>query len=475
VEAEPKYRIISLEIENYKRIKAVFIRPKRAGLTIIAGRNAQGKSTVLDAIAAALGGRGYEDEEPLRRGAVRGSIKITLGVGGKETHGILRDEKEIEAAKADGAEIVQLIIEKKITAKGTYLEVRNAPGGKPLSSPQAILDALKGGTSFDALAFARMSPKEQEAVLRRVTGLDFTDLEKQEAEIREQRTTIGRSVKQAEAVLASMPRFPDAPLSEISLLDLSNELEGAGRHNADVRQFQAVVERWTGLVREGAERQATCSARVREIQATLDRAKAELNLAADELSRRQENLKGAVQAAAEAKPVDTGAIQARMVDAQETNKQVRANLAHKTSKNTLATLTLRHADLETALEKVATLRQERLLAVNMPIKGLGFSPLGVTFNDLPIAQAAESEKLKVSVAIGAALNSRLRTITIHDGEKLDDDGMAFLEQFAEEHDLSILIERVGTEEGEAAVVIEDGEVRPAEVVKAKPAGKAAKA
>lgn len=52
--------INKLEIENVKRIKAVKIEPSASGLTVIGGNNNQGKTSVLDSIAWALGGNKYK-------------------------------------------------------------------------------------------------------------------------------------------------------------------------------------------------------------------------------------------------------------------------------------------------------------------------------------------------------------------------------------------------------------------------------
>ena len=57
-------KINKLEIENVKRIKAVKIEPTKNGLTIVGGNNNQGKTSVLDSIAWALGGDRYK---PYRR------------------------------------------------------------------------------------------------------------------------------------------------------------------------------------------------------------------------------------------------------------------------------------------------------------------------------------------------------------------------------------------------------------------------
>ena len=44
-------KINKLEIENVKRVKAGRMEPSANGLTVIGGKNNQGKTSVLDAIA----------------------------------------------------------------------------------------------------------------------------------------------------------------------------------------------------------------------------------------------------------------------------------------------------------------------------------------------------------------------------------------------------------------------------------------
>lgn len=75
-------KINALEIENVKRVKAVSLKPAESGLTIIGGRNGQGKTSVLDAIAWALGGDKHRPSEAARDGSVLPpSLKVTLSNG----------------------------------------------------------------------------------------------------------------------------------------------------------------------------------------------------------------------------------------------------------------------------------------------------------------------------------------------------------------------------------------------------------
>ena len=71
-------KISSFEIENVKRVKAVAYEPTQNGLTVIGGRNGQGKTSVLDAIAWALCGGWRGDRFRCRRKSERRSEREHL-------------------------------------------------------------------------------------------------------------------------------------------------------------------------------------------------------------------------------------------------------------------------------------------------------------------------------------------------------------------------------------------------------------
>ena len=75
-------KINKLEIENVKRVKAVKIEPTPAGLTVVGGKNNQGKTSVLDSIAWALGGEKHRPSQPQREGSVLPpTLKVQLSNG----------------------------------------------------------------------------------------------------------------------------------------------------------------------------------------------------------------------------------------------------------------------------------------------------------------------------------------------------------------------------------------------------------
>lgn len=75
-------KITNLELENIKRIKAVQLTPSESGLTVIGGNNGQGKTSVLDGIAWALGGDKFKPSQPQRDGSViPPHLRVTLSNG----------------------------------------------------------------------------------------------------------------------------------------------------------------------------------------------------------------------------------------------------------------------------------------------------------------------------------------------------------------------------------------------------------
>jgi recombinational DNA repair ATPase RecF len=151
-------KIVRLESTNYKRLKAVEIAPDPDGnLVIVAGKNGQGKTSILDSITAALGGvNAKTTPKPIRDGEERAEI-------------ILETE--------------DLIVTRRFTASGSTLTVKS-PDGAVYPKGQAKLDDLLGRLSLDPLAFTQLSDKDQLSTLLDLVELPF-DPDKLAAERKE--------------------------------------------------------------------------------------------------------------------------------------------------------------------------------------------------------------------------------------------------------------------------------------------------
>ncbi len=409
-------KIVQLTAENIKRLKAVQITPD-GNTVVIAGRNAQGKSSVLDAIWMALAGGAATKEttRPIRDGETKASVVLDLG---------------------------DLVVTRRWTSAGTSLEVA-AQDGARYSSPQTILDGLIGRLSFDPLAFAEQDAKHQLQMLLDIVDLPFdpVELDAKRRGVFERRTDVNREVKRLEAQLAGLPRVPDdTPDVEVSAAALAIELREAEDE-----------ERRRETLKQDGERVAD----------EIERLKLELAAAEASLAAAREAF------AALPDPVDLAPIRARLEVADATNAAVRV-------KHDRARLDAELADQRAAADagtaELAEIDRSKAAAIadaKMPLEGLSFDEEGVLYQGVPFSQASSAERLRVGIAMAMALNPKIRVIRITDGSLLDSENLALIEEMAGEHDFQIWIERVD-ESGTVGVTIEDGQVveQPAEVVAA---------
>lgn len=415
-------KILSLRAENVKRLRAIEIEPD-GSMVIVGGRNGAGKSSVLDSIAYALGGRALCPAEPIRRGETTARARVDLG---------------------------DLVIERTWTEKGTYLSVKTAEGFAA-PSPQAVLDKLVGRLSFDPLAFVAMPPREQVEALRELVGLDFGELDADRDQLYRDRTNTGRDVKRIEGQLASMPEDADAPAKLVAVRDLMEELREARDHNAELDRFE----------RERAQHASTVDARNREIDEFDAKIKA-LHVAREAAWLDREDLELSIEGLDDQiehfDAADTGAIEHQIADADNANERHRLAVARRTVSEQLAESRGAYQRATTAIEALDEQKRQALAGAVFPVDGLSFDDAGVLLNGIPFDQASSAEQLRVSVAMGLAANPELRVLLIRDGSLLDTDNLRLVAEMASAADAQVWVERV-SEDGEGvSVMIEDGEV-----------------
>lgn len=399
-------KIIELRAENFKRLRAVEIAPDGT-LQVIGGRNAQGKSSVLDAIWSALGGGKANPEKPIRDGEQKATVSLDLG---------------------------DLKITRTWTGKGTTLKVENADGAA-YKSPQGMLDSLIGQLGFDPLAFTRLKPREQREELLRLVDLpiDLDDLERQRATVYDQRTEIGRQGK----AIGDVTVDDTLPTKETSATDLIAQIEAA----QEVARHNSAVE----LAREQAAN------KIADLETQIANLNRELVAAKNEYG----NLDAEYQALMA--PADVDDLRGRLSEVEELNQQIRANNIARERKAEQDRL---RTEYEQYTEKIAALDREKadaLAKAAFPVDGLGFDDTSVTYQGVPLSQASSAEQIRVSLAMGMALNPKLKVLMIKDGSLLDTDSMTAIREQVAEKGFQVWIERVGDADL-GAVVIEDGEI-----------------
>lgn len=463
-------RIIGLEVENFKVLRAVQIEPA-AHLVTVGGKNGQGKSSVLDAIWVALAGKAKSPAKPIREGEEQCRIVLILGNGQEP----------------------ELIVTRTFNAKegGRFtdtIKVESGDGRQRYNSPQAMLDELLGAIGFDPLEFIQKKPDDQAQMLLGLVPLpiDLDALAREDTADYDNRRDINRDAASLDAQVKAIVVPDDLPEDAPDRAALTTKLAEASDHNigierernARVQERQAISAR---VQAAESERGNAIDLRERAEQLMRDAAAADERAAAiDTEIEKREAAAAALPDLAE--PIDTEAVRRQLQEADA----VLAGLDAKARKAALIKqLDAKLAESESLTKAMAdreAKRRDVLAKARMPIEGLGFAinekgkPV-VLMGGQPFDQASSAEQIRASTAIAMAANPELRVLRIKDGSLLDDDAMAQIASMAEDEDFQLWVERVG--DGGVGIVMEAGAVKGAPAIereeKPAPKSKARKA
>lgn len=474
-------KIVKLVSENVKRLTAVAIEPGEGALVTIGGKNGAGKSSVLDSIAYALGGKELIPAVPIRAGEREARVMVDLG-DVVVTRTFRRDivacatcgHNAENHSKAGGYGCqVQVDPEGELCPCAllvpvwgetrSSLTVKNKEGAV-YPSPQAMLDKLLGRLTFDPLAFARQAqeePRRAAETLRKLTNLDFAPLEARRKALFDERTLANRTAKAIEGQLAGMARHEGVPAEVIGNDAVQAELEAAEHLRRQAQTKNAAARE---ADRSFIELSTIQSGEEKELEAL----KAQVARLEQRIASRHDELKSAIErralALTEAELAmrlvpDVAAINARLAEIAVTNQRVRENAQYA---ERLEQLARAEAEAERLTDEIAALDAQKaaaLAAAPFPISGLGLGDEGVLFGGVPLEQASSSEQLRVSVAIGLALNPSLKVLLVRNGNLLDEDGIAALAEMAAAAGAQVWMEFVTADAAGVTVMIEDGHAR----------------
>lgn len=422
-------KILSLQTSNVLRLKAVYIEPQDPVVELV-GANASGKTSILRTIEMGIGGKDYIPAVPVHEGADKGETTITLSNG--------------------------WTIKRTFQTNGnSYLTLTSADGGT-FKSPQAMLDSL-GKIAFDPFAFIR-EPKQQAPVLRRMLGLDFTAHDAQHAKLYAERTAVNKRLVEMRGAVSQMPEYKDAPAAEVSSADILAAIEKAQLFNQtgvslDAKMTQAVNESLAAM-REHTQ----AAAQVKALEDQLATARVRLVAAENAKVTAKQGEDAAVAAVKAFTPMDVTPLKTQLQTVEQTNAKVRANAARAKA---VAEGKAKAAESESLTKQLTDLdakKAQALADAKFPVPGLGFKDDVVTYKGFALTEASTAEQQRVSIAIGAALNEKLRVMLIRDGSLLDDSSMAVLRTMARELDLQVWVEVVLREGDDTTgkIVVEDG-------------------
>jgi len=427
--------ILQLTCENIQRLSAVSIRPDGSSLVIVAGQNEAGKSSCFDAIEMALGGEKTIPPAPVRRGQPKGKVIVDLG---------------------------DMIVTRTFTQSGGSALTVTSRDGAEYPSPQALLNGLYSKLTFDPLAFSLADPPKQAVTLRAIAKINTSDLEEKRKEAFDERTIVNRDVTRLKGAIEKAPKHADAGVEVETFDALSTSLADADSL-ADAAAKADMALSSARSVRTAAERRVGLAAKtLQEAQAALEAAEAESEEASMALAMSEDEEKAkasAVIAAKKAVP-DRAALRAQISTIEARNQKVSQNKARAELETSRDEQQAKADALTAMITRCDAEKVERLTSATFPVEGLGLDDNGVTWQGLPFEQASTAIRTRVSVAIGAALNPKLKVCLVRGGNDLDETNLALLAQFAEEAGMQIWLERIVGAKGDGlmTVLIVDGTV-----------------
>lgn len=412
-------KINQLELENVKRIKAVALAPSETGLTIIGGRNGQGKTSVLDAIAWALGGEKYRPSQAQRMGSVLPPhLKLTLSNG-----------LTVERGGKNGA-----------------LKVLDPSGRK---GGQQILNEFVEQLALDLPKFLQASEKEKAEILLQVIGVGdrLTELDRQASEIYNRRHAIGQIADQKTKFAREMPDWPDVPEEPVSAGDLIRQQQEILARNGENQRKRSEAAR----ISEEYNRQY---GKVKALETELAEAMAKLD-------RLTKDLDTAQKSAADLQDESTAELEENIRSIEEINVKVRANLDKAKAEEDAQACRDQYDGLTRELESVRAQRQDLLRGAALPLEGLSVDDGRLTYQGKNWDSMSGSDQLKAATAIVRAVNPRCGFVLLDKLEQMDLDTLRDFGAWLEGEGLQVIATRVSTG-GECSVIIEDGMVTAAE-------------
>lgn len=408
-------KINKLEIENVKRVKAVTIEPTSNGLTILGGNNNQGKTSVLDAIAWALGGNKYKPSKPARDGSMNPpTLRLELSNG--------------------------LIVERK--GKNSDLKVTDPSGQK---AGQQLLDSFVEELALNLPKFIESSAKDKANTLLQIIGVGekLWELDRKEEQLYNERRTIGQIADQKKKYAAEQPQYPEAPNELVSIADLIHEQQeilARNGENAKKRQNRENIVNSLHL----------SEARLKQLKEQLAQEEATHESLMSDYIAANKSIEDLVDES-------TDEIESSIANIEEINRKVRANLDKEKAEEDAKQYGSQYDQLTKEIEDVRDERTSLLDSADLPLPGLSVEDGELVFEGQKWDNMSGSQQLRVATAIVRKLKPECGFVLLDKLEQMDIPTLTEFGKWLESEGLQAIATRVSSGE-ECQIIIEDGYV-----------------
>ena len=407
-------KILKLVAENFKKLSAVEITPD-GNVVVISGKNGAGKSSVLDAIEAALCGGRTLPKQPIKTGEIRAKVEVDMG---------------------------EYKVTRKFFGATSTLTVETTGETKAkISSPQAFLDEVVGNLSFDPLAFLNKQPAEQRNTLMDFLRLNLEEYANKIATIKTQRSNIRKDKERYLHETESLVFTPNLPSAKVSSDTLLEELSAIYGHNQKCREVET----------DNAVRKSRLESIEQEIRAA-EKLIRDWQHRLEGLQTNKFEMVKSIQTVDLAK--NPAEVEAKLKSLSATNEAIRTNAQKTKALKVYHDCTGEYTRLGDEIKIVENQKTRKLAETVMPVKGLTILSDGLAFDGIPLEQVNTAKQLEICVSISMVMNPKLKVLRIN-GNDLDTASLLAIGKIADNQGYQIWIEKV-SDDDKIGFYIEDG-------------------
>lgn len=421
--------IASLELENVKRVRAVSLSPAPEGLTVIGGRNRQGKTSVLDAIAWALGGDRFRPDKPNRDGAMTPArLRVELSNG--------------------------LVVERK--GKNGSLTVTDPDGRR---AGQQLVNGFVETLALDLPRFMGGTDRERADALLRVIGVG-DELARLDSQIRskyEERHSVGQMATRKRKAAEDMPSYPEAPLEPVSVAELVMEQQAILARNGENQRKRARADELTRAARDARRALETQSARISELERQLEAAREEFDRMLEGAREAEADAATAAKTAEQLEDESTEEVEASIAAIEATNEMVRTNMARAAAEAEAEALEGEYRSLDAEVQRLRDERVALLEGADLPLPGLSVQDGLLYYRGAAWGDMSGADQLRVATAIVRRVKPECGFVLVDKLEQMDAGTLSDFAAWCREEGLQVIGTRVGADDT-CTVVIEDGYV-----------------
>lgn len=405
-------RVVQLRISGFKGITVADITPPETGVVVVSGKNGAGKSSLLDAIAVALGG-GPENRKiakPISQGRNRSQVVVDLG---------------------------DIVVTREWQGESSWLTVTN-PDGTERRSPQTLLNSLLGKLSFDPTEFLNKEPSRQRDMLLQATGLGqiVNDIDQRRKNVRDERLLNNRRLRTLQAELDSqVAPDPETPIDEVTVSELVADIRATENTNQQILAARRRLEQLEASIAETKQR-------IADMQESL---------AVQEFEYSE------TEPVAQQSTTDISALERSVADINDTNARIRAARRYRETQQALQETKGLVEQCDQQLNALDSEKERALAEADLPVPGLAVDDDGILYNGVPFKDANTASRLRTATAIAMALNPTIRIIRVSDGSLLDKENLAALDELAADRGYQVWVERIADDDG-SGIVIREGTV-----------------